>query len=83
MSNHSTRSRKPCSKCGSLDTKHKDDDMKELSHKAAHVGLHQVHGAMSGHPVGLMLVGGMWAATKLVHTFANPWSCKKCGHSFS
>lgn len=55
--------------------------MKEMNHKSGHVGLHQLHGAMSGHPAGLVFVASMWGVVKVVHAFSKPWSCK-CGHNF-
>jgi hypothetical protein len=81
MSTHVNRAAKRCPSCGSTETKHKDDSFKEVNHRAGHIGVHQLHGALSGHPGGLMIVGGLWAAAKVVNAISKPWSCK-CGHAF-
>jgi RNA polymerase subunit RPABC4/transcription elongation factor Spt4 len=74
-----------CPKCGSSDVVHKDHLMKEKTHMCLHHGGHQLHGAMAGHPVGLVVVAGLWAASKVIHVLDKPWTCKnpKCGHQFS
>ena len=82
MSHNANRPSKPCPNCGRQDAEHKDDAMKRATHTAAHVGVHQVHGAMSGHPVGAMVVGGLWAAAKVVNALTKTWSCK-CGHTYN
>lgn len=76
---------KTCPKCGSSNVLHKDHEMKEVNHTCLHHGVHQLHGAMKGHPVGLFVVAGCWAARTLMHLVDKPWTCKnaKCGHTFS
>jgi hypothetical protein len=72
-----------CPKCGSSDVVHKDHRRKELNHSALHHGAHQLHGAVSGHPVGLLILAGCWAFGQFTHLIDKPWRCKKCYHEFS
>jgi hypothetical protein len=81
MSSHEPKN---CPKCGSKAV-HKDRQMHNSTHIAAHAGTHSLHGAMNGHPLGLILVGGLWAATKLIHVVSKPWKCEnpKCRNEFA
>ena len=75
---------KPCPNCGSReDVVHKDYYMREQNHAAVHHGGHMVHGAMHGHPLGLLLVAGCWLASKFVHRISKPWTCKMCHLDFA
>lgn len=73
-----------CPKCGAIAI-HKDHEMHQKTHTAVHAGGHQLHGAMSGHPVGLLVVAGLWAVSKAIHLASHTWTCsnRKCGHEFS
>ena len=42
-----------------------------------------VHGAIHGHPLGLLLVAGCWLASRLVHRASKPWTCKMCHLEFA
>lgn len=78
----STTISKTCPKCGS-DAVHKDQHMHQQNHAAVHHGGHMLHGAIHGHPLGLLLVAGCWLGSKLVHGLAKPWTCNACGHDFA
>jgi len=79
----STTAIKPCPKCRSNDVVHKDGLMHDQNHAALHAGGHALHGAMKGHPAGLLAIGGLWAVNKVIHMVSKPWRCSNCGHEFA
>jgi hypothetical protein len=79
----SQRAVKPCPNCGSRNVRHKDENMHSVNHSAAHLGGHQIAHAMKGHPGMLLVIAGVWAVSKLAHSFSEPWACKKCYHNYS
>lgn len=72
-----------CPKCRSCNVVHKDHEMKEMSHRAKHLGAHNAVHALQGHPAGLVMVGGAWLIAKAVHAFSKPWTCQDCKHTFA
>jgi predicted RNA-binding Zn-ribbon protein involved in translation (DUF1610 family) len=74
---------KPCPNCGSRDVRHKDENMRSVNHSAAHLGGHEMGHTTKGHPGILLVIAGVWAVTKVIHSCSEPWTCKKCQHTYS
>jgi len=75
--------KKRCPKSYSGWPLHKARAVHNGNHGPRHPAVHQLHGAASGHPAGLLFVAGLWVASKLIHTASKPWTCETCRHQFS
>jgi len=69
-----------CPNCNSSDV-----ESNKICHKGS--GGHAVHGsshaAMAGHPLGAVIIGGLYGVGKVIDHFTEHYRCRSCGHKFS